>query len=266
MGLLTAPTSVGALTDKTKQFADWMVDQTEDSDNKPLGQFLNDPVDTISQGVQRSVGPIVDKQTDKAIAAAKEKADEYAPIAIDSFAPSLSALAGGGLGGVLGYTAGSALSGLLGDDSYYTDKDGRKYRKRSWLKSLAPFLGAYAGAAGGGYLGGKYHTNIADWAKRLVAPAAPKTASVSIPYGTLSAPGVSSVKQAGSFKTNLGRELSGELSNSRPQNKPGFIPLQPQNPGPGAVQAIKNLPAAQKAMKAIPRGILPPENPAKGGK
>tara|TARA_R110002051_G_scaffold61354_5_gene112534 strand:+ start:6898 stop:8862 length:1965 start_codon:yes stop_codon:yes gene_type:complete len=71
-------------------------------------------------------------------------------------------------------------------------------------------------------------------------------------------------KQAGSYKSNLGPELAKGISNSRPQNKPGFIPPLPANPPPGAAQVIRNLPAFENAMKAF-RGIdiLPPEVPAK---
>jgi hypothetical protein len=72
------------------------------------------------------------------------------------------------------------------------------------------------------------------------------------------------VKQAGSYKSNLGPELAKEIANSRPQNKPGFIPPLPANPPPGAAQVIRNLPAFENAMKAFRGiGILPPEVPAK---
>ena len=71
-------------------------------------------------------------------------------------------------------------------------------------------------------------------------------------------------KQAGSYKSNLGPELAKEIANSRPQNKPGFIPPLPANPPPGAAQVIRNLPAFENAMKAFRGiGILPPEVPAK---
>ena len=74
----------------------------------------------------------------------------------------------------------------------------------------------------------------------------------------------SQVKQAGSYKSNLGPELAKEIANSRPQNKPGFIPPLPANPPPGAAQVIRNLPALENAMKAFRGiGILPPEAPAK---
>ena len=71
-------------------------------------------------------------------------------------------------------------------------------------------------------------------------------------------------KQAGSYKSNLGPELAKGIANSRPQNKPGFIPPLPANPPPGAAQVIRNLPALEGAMKAFRGiGILPPEVPAK---